>query len=73
MAKFGGLAKIYFEETERDNKFGELIKVEYHMLEKNTFCTGAAFVPKRPSLEEDDGWLINFVHNEDSNVSKVSS
>ncbi|XP_025012666.1 carotenoid 9,10(9',10')-cleavage dioxygenase 1 isoform X2 [Ricinus communis] len=70
MAKYGGLAKLYFEEGE--NKFDEVIKVEYHKFEKNTFCTGAAFVPKTASTpEEDDGWIITFVHNEDTNVSKA--
>lgn len=42
------------------------------MFEKNTFCSGAAFVPaKRDSLEEDDGWIITFVHKEDTNISQV--
>lgn len=42
------------------------------MFEKNTFCTGAVFVPKEGGTEEDDGWIITFVHNEDTNISKVS-
>ncbi|XP_039060426.1 carotenoid 9,10(9',10')-cleavage dioxygenase-like [Hibiscus syriacus] len=46
-------------------------KVEYHMFEKNTFCSGAAFVPKDKGVEEDDGWAITFVHNEDTNISQV--
>ncbi|KAG2699667.1 hypothetical protein I3760_07G201800 [Carya illinoinensis] len=38
----------------------------------NTFCTGAAFVPKERGFEEEeDGWIITFVHNEDTNISKV--
>ncbi|KAL0394080.1 UNVERIFIED_CONTAM: Carotenoid 9,10(9',10')-cleavage dioxygenase 1 [Sesamum latifolium] len=41
MAKYGGLAKLYFEEMELE----ELIK--------------------------DDGWIITYVHNEDSDVSQV--
>ncbi|KAG5225397.1 carotenoid cleavage dioxygenase [Salix suchowensis] len=73
MPKFGGLAKLYFEET--DNKeWGESeghIKVEHHEFEGNTFCTGAAFVPKEGGREEDDGWIITFVHDEDTNTSKV--
>ncbi|CAK7353226.1 unnamed protein product [Dovyalis caffra] len=73
MPKFGGLAKLYFEETE--NEEGEEseghIKVEYHEFGGNTFCTGAAFVPKEGGLEEDDGWIITFVHDEDTNTSKV--
>lgn len=42
------------------------------MFEANTFCTGAAFAPKHGGVEEDDGWIITFVHNEDSNTSQVS-
>ncbi|XP_055960877.1 carotenoid 9,10(9',10')-cleavage dioxygenase 1-like [Mercurialis annua] len=76
MAKYGGLAKLYFEEPHNkstliDDQVDEVLRVEYHKFEKNTFCTGAAFVPKVDSLEEDDGWLITFVHNEDTNVSQA--
>lgn len=76
MVKFGGLAKLHFEEP-ADARFcsvtiEELIKVEYHMFEKNTFCTGAAFVLKQGGFEEDDGWIITFVHNEDTNISQVT-
>lgn len=49
----------------------EPIRVECHMFEKNTFCSGAAFVPRDGGLEEDDGWIIAFVHNEDTNISEV--
>lgn len=73
MPKFGGLAKLYFEETankEWEESEGH-IKVEYHEFEGNTFCTGAAFVPKEGGLEEDDGWIITFVHDEDTDTSKV--
>lgn len=47
------------------------LKVETHMLEEKSFCSGAAFVPKQGGLEEDDGWAITFVHNEDTNISQV--
>ncbi|XVF35450.1 hypothetical protein REPUB_Repub18cG0147100 [Reevesia pubescens] len=73
MAKYGGLAKLYFEEHNNTGfvpKEG-LIKVEYHMFEDNTFGTGATFVPKEGAAEEDDGWVITFVHNEDTNISQV--
>jgi carotenoid cleavage dioxygenase-like enzyme len=75
MVKFGGLAKLHFEEPAADARYNcseELIKVEYHMFEKNTFCTGAAFVLKEGGFEEDDGWIITFVHNEDTNISQVT-
>jgi carotenoid cleavage dioxygenase-like enzyme len=49
-----------------------MIKVEYHLFEENTFCTGAAFVFTEGGFEEDDGWIITFVHNEDTNISPVS-
>ncbi|KAK6249052.1 hypothetical protein QUC31_020617 [Theobroma cacao] len=48
-----------------------LIKVEYHMFEENTYCTGAAFVPKEGGAEEDDGWIITFLHHEDTNISQA--
>eukprot|EP00258_Populus_trichocarpa_P029846 XP_024445865.1 carotenoid 9,10(9',10')-cleavage dioxygenase [Populus trichocarpa] len=73
MPKFGGLAKLYFEETankEWEESEGH-IKVEYHEFVGNTFCTGAAFVPKEGGLEEDHGWIITFVHDEDTDTSKV--
>lgn len=42
------------------------------MSEENTFCGGATFVPKKGGFEEDDGWIITFVHNEDTNTSQVT-
>lgn len=41
------------------------------MFPSNTFCSGAAFVPKHGGLE-DDGWIITYVHHEDRNISQVS-
>lgn len=41
------------------------------MFEKNVFCTGSAFVPRDGGVEEDDGWIITFVHNEDTDISQV--
>ena len=45
--------------------------MEYHMFEKNTFCTGATFVPEEGGVQEDDGWIVTFVHNEDTDISQV--
>ncbi|KAK4486839.1 hypothetical protein RD792_006572 [Penstemon davidsonii] len=70
MAKFGGLAKHYFKETKNELS-EESIETEYHMFPENTFCTGAAFVAKCGGSEEDDGWVVTYVHNEDSNESQV--
>ncbi|CAI0388386.1 unnamed protein product [Linum tenue] len=67
LLSFGG-----FLQKDADNQREEaMIKVEYHEFEKNTFCSGAAFVPKEEEEEEDDGWVITFVHNEDTHTSKV--
>ncbi|KAL0288586.1 UNVERIFIED_CONTAM: Carotenoid 9,10(9',10')-cleavage dioxygenase 1 [Sesamum angustifolium] len=80
MVKYGGLAKVCLQERnvqflEGINENGEgaeeYRKIEYHMFPENTFCTGASFVPKQGAADEDDGWLITFVHNEDANVSEV--
>ncbi|GMY17585.1 carotenoid 9,10(9',10')-cleavage dioxygenase 1 [Fagus crenata] len=71
--KYGGIAKLHFEETDtrfslRERHSEEQIKVQYHMFEESTFCTGATFVVKEGGLEEDDGWIITFVHNENNNA-----
>ncbi|XP_015084337.1 carotenoid 9,10(9',10')-cleavage dioxygenase 1-like [Solanum pennellii] len=65
LVKYGGLAKFQFEEDM------ELIKVEYHMLAEGNFCSGTTFVPKPQGVDEDDGWLVTFLHNENTNVSHV--
>ncbi|MCD7469516.1 hypothetical protein HAX54_008616 [Datura stramonium] len=75
-AKFGGLAKIHFEErqveiSKDENEEEDLVKVEYHIFPKNTFCSGAAFVPKHEGVDEDDGWIVAFTHNENTNQSHV--
>lgn len=41
------------------------------MFEKNVFCTGATFVSKSDGVEEDDGWMVTFIHNEDTDISQV--
>ncbi|XLU35137.1 hypothetical protein S245_071203 [Arachis hypogaea] len=75
MPKYGGLAKLYFEEQLSSEE--NVIRTEYHAFESsNMFCTGLAFVPKekggiKMEKEEDDGWIIAFVHNEDTNLSQV--
>ncbi|KAA8521822.1 hypothetical protein F0562_012507 [Nyssa sinensis] len=76
LTKYGGLAKLYFEEPDtrlagKDGKIEQLIKVEYHKFAENNFCTGSAFVAKDGSVEEDDGWIVSFVHDEETNVSQV--
>ncbi|XP_052209000.1 carotenoid 9,10(9',10')-cleavage dioxygenase 1-like [Diospyros lotus] len=74
MGKYGGLAKLYLLELEsqRERCPKEFIKAEYHQFPKNTFCTGATFVPKHEGAEEDDGWIVTFAHNEDTHTSYVS-
>ncbi|KAK8566650.1 hypothetical protein V6N13_002346 [Hibiscus sabdariffa] len=76
LGRFGGLAKLYFEDRNTGispggNQVEGAIEVEYHMFEKNTYCSGAAFVPKEGGVEEDDGWIITFVHHQDTNISQV--
>ncbi|XP_017184049.3 carotenoid 9,10(9',10')-cleavage dioxygenase-like [Malus domestica] len=52
MLKYNGLAKLHFEEPadvslSSEGQLEEAIKVETHMFEENSFCTGACFVPKQ--------------------------
>lgn len=77
MTKYGGLAKLHLQErhntnTQEGKQHDELIEVEHHKFPNNTFCSGAAFVAKRGGADEDDGWIIAYVHNEDSNTSQVN-
>uniref|UniRef100_A0A0E0LUB1 Carotenoid cleavage dioxygenase n=1 Tax=Oryza punctata TaxID=4537 RepID=A0A0E0LUB1_ORYPU len=72
--KFLGFAKLCLEEKQNiATKIGreDLIKVEYHQLAKNQFCSGVTFVPKATGVYEDDGWIVSFVHDEETNISKV--
>ncbi|KAM3378920.1 carotenoid 9,10(9',10')-cleavage dioxygenase 1-like [Capsicum galapagoense] len=70
--RFGGLAKLHFEEKKAStDEEDELVKAEYHMFPKDTFCSGASFVPKPGGIDEDDGWIITFTHNENENISQV--
>lgn len=66
---FNMFAKLSFDEKEKENE--EIIKVEYHALEHNHFCSGLHFVAKPGSTEEDHGWLLCYVHDETTNVSHV--
>ncbi|KAK8547408.1 hypothetical protein V6N13_098118 [Hibiscus sabdariffa] len=77
MGRFGGLAKLYLGEQNTgissggDQVVEGSIKVEYHMFENKTYCSGAAFVPKEGGFEEDDGWIITFVHHQDTDISQA--
>ncbi|BFG18553.1 hypothetical protein CerSpe_048300 [Prunus speciosa] len=75
MGKYGSLAKLYLEESNSTpslvGKCEELIKIEYHKFEGNNFCSGSVFVPRHEGTEEDDGWVISFVHNEETDVTQV--
>lgn len=102
MVKYGGLAKLHFEEPkqgfstvktalsyfllsflnvylfnlnfmcQKQNQIEDAIRVEYHMFEENILCSGAAFIPREGGTEEDDGWIISYVHDECNDVSQVS-
>ncbi|KAK9130625.1 hypothetical protein Sjap_011112 [Stephania japonica] len=69
MPNFKMFAKLSFDEKEKGN--GQFIKEEYHRLEEGTFCSGLQFVGKPGGVDEDDGWLVCYVHDERRNVSQV--
>ncbi|XP_074592396.1 carotenoid 9,10(9',10')-cleavage dioxygenase 1-like [Curcuma longa] len=69
VGKFKMIAKLQFDLHDKDNE--ELIKVEYHALSEGQFCSGLEFVQNLQGTEEDDGWLISYVHDEKSNRSMV--
>ncbi|KAI3812541.1 hypothetical protein L1987_17251 [Smallanthus sonchifolius] len=70
--KYGGLAKLYFEEPDKRTTHSEgTVKIKYHWLPKNNFCTGSVFMAKQEAIEEDDGWIVAFAHDEDNDTSYV--
>ncbi|XP_062194124.1 carotenoid 9,10(9',10')-cleavage dioxygenase-like [Phragmites australis] len=70
--KYGGFAKLYLERRDNTEISGsDLIKMQYHWLGNDQFCSGAAFVPRVGGSHEDDGWIVSFVHNEKTNISQV--
>ncbi|OEL19481.1 Carotenoid 9,10(9',10')-cleavage dioxygenase [Dichanthelium oligosanthes] len=72
--KYGGFAKFCLDKRNNTEMPGSsLIKVQYHSLGKDQFCSGAAFVPRVGGSHEDDGWIISFIHNERTDTSQASS
>uniref|UniRef100_A0A0D9WM78 Uncharacterized protein n=1 Tax=Leersia perrieri TaxID=77586 RepID=A0A0D9WM78_9ORYZ len=53
----------------QENK--QLKSVEYHVLQEKNYCSGVQFVAKENGIDEDDGWIITYVHDELTNVSQV--
>ncbi|KAF0901550.1 hypothetical protein E2562_003528 [Oryza meyeriana var. granulata] len=67
--KYKRIAKVHFDKQDKENK--QLKSVEYHVLQEKTFCSGVQFVAKENGIDEDDGWIITYVHDELANVSQV--
>jgi carotenoid cleavage dioxygenase-like enzyme len=45
--------------------------VEYHTLQEKQFCSGVQFVAKENGTDEDDGWIVTYVHDEGTNIYQV--
>uniref|UniRef100_A0A0E0L884 Carotenoid oxygenase n=1 Tax=Oryza punctata TaxID=4537 RepID=A0A0E0L884_ORYPU len=58
-------------EIEQPQENKQLKSVEYHVLKDKTFCSGVQFVANENGIDEDDGWIITYVHDELTNVSQV--
>ncbi|KAJ8751196.1 hypothetical protein K2173_016377 [Erythroxylum novogranatense] len=73
IGKYSAIAKLYFDDYQSTElaKGEKLIETEYHKLPNNVYCTGITFVPKENGVDEDDGWIVTYVHNEESNVSQA--
>ncbi|KAI3812545.1 hypothetical protein L1987_17255 [Smallanthus sonchifolius] len=60
------------EQLKEHSNHGEWnIKMEHHWLPEKNFCSGSAFVAKPEAVDEDDGWIVTFAHDEDSDISYV--
>jgi len=53
----------------QENK--RFVSVEFHALQERQFCSGVQFVAKKNGRDEDDGWVITYVHDEGANISQV--
>ncbi|BBN18630.1 hypothetical protein MPTK1_8g04090 [Marchantia polymorpha subsp. ruderalis] len=61
--------------------FKKLVKIDvspagnhmaiFHDVGENSFCSEPVFVARPGSLQEDDGWIVTYVHNESTNVSDM--
>ncbi|KAG2634387.1 hypothetical protein PVAP13_2NG169400 [Panicum virgatum] len=70
--KYGGFAKLILDKRNNTEISGSsFIRMQYHWLGKDQFCSGAAFVPRVGGSHEDDGWIISFIHNEKNNTSQA--
>jgi carotenoid cleavage dioxygenase-like enzyme len=70
--KYGGFAKLILDKRKNTETPGSsFIRMQYHWLGKDQFCSGAAFVPRVGGSHEDDGWIISFIHNEKNNTSQA--
>ncbi|KAL4194119.1 hypothetical protein AMTRI_Chr05g67100 [Amborella trichopoda] len=74
LATYNMFAKLNFEDLEESHVQGaeeRRIKIEYHRLEENQHCSGAVFVSRPGGTDEDDGWIVCYAHNENTNISEV--
>uniref|UniRef100_J3MBI8 Uncharacterized protein n=1 Tax=Oryza brachyantha TaxID=4533 RepID=J3MBI8_ORYBR len=67
--KYNMIAKVHFDMEDKENQ--ELKLVEYHVLPEKSFCSGVQFVAKKNGIDEDDGWIVTYVHDELTNISQV--
>ncbi|OEL16715.1 hypothetical protein BAE44_0022266 [Dichanthelium oligosanthes] len=63
------IAKLHFDKQDEDNN--QLISVEYHALQENQYCSGVQFIAKENGIDEDDGWVITYVHDEGTDISQA--
>uniref|UniRef100_K3Y221 Uncharacterized protein n=1 Tax=Setaria italica TaxID=4555 RepID=K3Y221_SETIT len=57
--KFKMIAKLHFDMPDKENK--QFISVQYHDLKEE----------QESGIDEDDGWVVTYVHEEGTNISQV--
>ncbi|XP_024520615.1 carotenoid 9,10(9',10')-cleavage dioxygenase isoform X2 [Selaginella moellendorffii] len=66
MPKYGKFMKVKLPESCEDE-----IDVKYHDLGANRYGSEPLFVARPHSTDEDDGWIVSYVHDEETNKSEV--
>ncbi|KAM7512147.1 hypothetical protein LguiB_011022 [Lonicera macranthoides] len=68
--KLRTLLSSTFEEQRGELMEKQLVKVDYDKLGKSNFAQDQLLYPNRELyIEEDDGWIVAFAHDEDTDLS----
>ncbi|KAF8783777.1 hypothetical protein HU200_000213 [Digitaria exilis] len=69
--KYGYTQVVDSVATSKTGLFKYKMIAKLHFDEPDKFCSGVQFIAKKNGRDEDDGWVITYVHDEGTNISQV--